>query len=96
VVTHLYDYNDKYMIAQIVNADPDVDKVAYSSFETDNTGLWTVNGPGSYKSSNAITGSAGFTLGANSLTASLTIGKPYILSFWAYAGSQVVVSGNVV
>ena len=44
----------------------------------------------------AITGSAGFTLGANSLTASLTIGKPYILSFWAYAGSQVVVSGNAV
>ena len=96
VVTHLYDYNDKYMIAQVVNADPDVDKVAYSSFETDNTGLWTVNGPGSYKSSNSITGSAGFTLGANSLTASLTIGKPYILSFWAYTGSQVVVSGNAV
>lgn len=96
VITNLYDYNDKYRVAQVVNADPDVDKVAYSSFETDNTGLWTVNGPGSYKSSNAITGSTGFTLGANSLTASLTIGKPYILSFWAYAGSQVVVSGNAV
>jgi hypothetical protein len=94
VITNLYDYGDKYIVAEIVNADPGVDKCAYSSFETKSTGNWTVGGDNAWQSSNAITGSGGFDLGGRTLTASFAVGKPYILSFWAYSGAAVSVSGG--
>ena len=93
VFTRVYDYNDRFLVAQVVNADPDVDKIAYTSFETTNTGAWTVSGTGSYTSSNAITGVAGCNLAGFTISTGISIGKPYILSFWAYSGAQVSVSG---
>jgi len=92
-ITTLYDYNDKFLVAQVNNADPDVDKVAYTSFETTSTGAWAVSGSGTYTSTSAITGAAGCNLSGRSVTTAITIGKPYILSFWASTGSAVSVSG---
>lgn len=94
VVTSLYDYDDRYVVAQVANADPDIDKCAYSSFETTSAGLWTVGGSSGWQNNNAITGLSGFSLGGRTLTASFSAGKPYVLSFWAYGSAQVSVSGG--
>ncbi|HEY4111128.1 hypothetical protein [Puia sp.] len=94
VITSLYDYDDRFVVAQVYNADPNVDKSAYSSFESTGTGAWTLGGTNTWQSTNAITGAAGFDLGGRTLTASFAVGKPYILSFWAYSGASVSVSGG--
>lgn len=93
-VTNIYDYNDKYIVASVINADPIQDKTAYTSFETSNLGGWTLTGSPIYSIDNFITGSQGFYLYGKTLSASsLNTSKPYILSFWAN-NSAVSVTGG--
>lgn len=98
-VTNLYDYNDKYIVASVINADPATDKVAYTSFENSNqTNGWTLTGLSSYNGSTyAVNGVKGFALiqGQNTWTASgLNGSKVYTLSFWANGGSVSVSAGS--
>ncbi len=94
-ISNIYDYNDKYVIASIINADPLVDKTAYTSFETTGFCNWVLTGTSSYNTTTAITGTNSFILsGANSLTASaLNTARPYTLSFWATTGGISVTGG---
>ncbi|HEY4289741.1 MAG TPA: DUF5977 domain-containing protein [Puia sp.] len=96
VTTNIYDYADKYVTASIINADPIVDKPAYTSFETSTLGGWTAHGTGAPQTGPAATGSwyLALTPGA-SLTATINSAKPYILSFWATSGS-VAATGTLV
>jgi hypothetical protein len=101
-VTYLYDYNNKFQVASVVNAEPSVDLVAYTSFETQQWGGWTLNGNASYLNG-GITGDRAFALTNNSLTHTLKQNDLYKLSFWATgtvtisgAGSTIVTSGPVV
>ncbi|MFC4231514.1 DUF5977 domain-containing protein [Parasediminibacterium paludis] len=83
-VSNIYDYNDKYVVASVINANPLIDKAAYSSFETTGLGGWLLNGTAAYLTSGGITGNNLFVLSAsNSLSAPLNANKAYILSFWA-------------
>lgn len=92
-VTHIYDYNNKYAIATVVNAVSLTDKAAYTSFETNQFGGWVLNGAANYTNTNAVTGVRSLSLSAsNSLTTGLTTSKAYRLSFWA--GNSVTVTGN--
>lgn len=96
-VYNLYDYNDKYIVASVINADPTIDKVAYTSFEnTNQLGGWTLTGTASYSNSPA-TGNSSFSLLANSvnsITASgLNTTKAYTVSFWADNSSISVTTG---
>ncbi|GAA4316413.1 hypothetical protein GCM10023143_28260 [Compostibacter hankyongensis] len=92
-VSHIYGYNDKYVIADVINANPVTDKPAYTSFEDTGLGGWALTGTASYATS-AITGSRSMTLSAGkSLKATLNTAKPYTLSFWS-AGSGITVSGG--
>jgi YD repeat-containing protein len=95
VVTNIYDYQDKYIVAAVINADPLIDKPAYSSFESYGFGGWQLTGIGPvYINSSGITGSRAFNLASNTFTASsLNTARPYTLSFWANNGN-VVVSGG--
>jgi len=96
ITTNIYDYNDKYVVASVVNADPNLDKPAYTSFETAGLGGWIVNGTSSIVSLVAATGTGCFVLmpGTNSLQSpSLNTSKPYKVSFWANS-SSVLVNGN--
>ncbi len=88
-MTSVYDYDDKFLVAQVINADPDVDKVAYTSFESAATGAWTVSGTAPFSVTTAITGAAGCDLSGRSITTNVTAGRPYILSFWATAQPSV-------
>lgn len=105
VVSNLYDYDDKYVVATIVNADglvtPNEDpegkavKVAYTSFETGYSGGWTLSGAVNLTNSVKVTGDRSYqmTAGSSTLTASgLNTNTSYRLTFWA--SGPVSVSGG--
>lgn len=90
VLTNIYDYNDKLITASVINADPLLDKSAYTSFETASFGGWTLNGTSGYSGTSTATGVRSFVLsGSNSLSAQLNTAKPYRVSFWASNGVTV-------
>ena len=95
VVTNIYDYDDKYVTASVVNAEPVTDKSAYSSFETNELGGWlTLNGS-NYITSSSVTGIRSFSLASShSLFTALNTAKPYKLSLWASSGGTVTVSNG--
>jgi len=95
LVSNIYDYDDKYIVASVINANPLIDKPAYTSFETTGYyGGWTFNGTGNPIVISSVTGVNGFSLTAsNNLTASINSAKPYKLSVWAN-NSSVRVNGN--
>lgn len=93
-VSNVYDYSNKYVVASVINADPELDKPAYTSFETAVLGGWTLSGSGLPVSGTAVTGTRYLPLAGSSLSASLANGqKPYTLSFWA-TNTSVNVNGN--
>jgi Family of unknown function (DUF5977) len=97
-MTNIYNYNDKYIVASVINANALVDKPAYTSFENADLSRsgWTLAGTES-RTAQAQTGDSSLTLqasGVNSLTAgSLNTATAYILSFWATNGNVVVTGG---
>lgn len=93
-VTNIYGYNDKYVIASTINADPNVDLVSYTSFEDGNRGAWALYGPENIVSTSSVTGKNSFGLtSSNSLGTSINSSKSYRLSFWAT--NSITVTGNV-
>lgn len=94
-VVNIYDYQDKYAVASIINADL-VDNCAYTSFETNLFGGWSLTGTGGVYPAAAITGARSLTLNGNTLTRSaLNTTKPYILSFWATAAVSVTAGATL-
>lgn len=97
IISNIYGYNDKYVIAAIINADLVQDNCAYAGFETDALWSgWTLQGTPAYNTSSSITGSASFILSAStSFTSPLNTSKSYTLSFWASNSStQVNITGG--
>ncbi|MEO5995601.1 MAG: hypothetical protein ABIN89_02790 [Chitinophagaceae bacterium] len=93
-VSNIYDYDDKYVVASVINADPNLDKPAYTSFETESLGGWLVNGSANFVSNNSVTGKRSFNLSSsNNLSAGINSDKPYILSFWT-SNNSVTVGSN--
>lgn len=100
-VTNIYDYNQKFVVASVINAQPNVDNPAYTSFETDDFGGWVLTGAATYTTSIVPkTGSRLFAISsnnANSLTSqNLNTAKSYIVSFWSNRPSVVVSGGSLV
>ncbi|MES2372834.1 MAG: DUF5977 domain-containing protein [Bacteroidota bacterium] len=94
IVTNIYGYDDKYIIASVINASA-ADVPAYTSFETNDQGRWQVNGTPYFGGTVVVTGTGAFTLaGSNSLSANINTAKAYTLSCWATSG--VSVSGSAV
>lgn len=97
VVTNLYGYNDKYIIASVINAESLIDKCAYADFEVSSGWYgWALNGTTSYANT-AITGSQSFILSSPSaFVANLNTAKPYIVSFWSTTANITVSGGTLV
>ncbi|MBX3254206.1 MAG: hypothetical protein KF862_08715 [Chitinophagaceae bacterium] len=94
VVSNIYDYDDKYVVASVVNADPLTDKSAYTSFETTALGKWTLTGTPVYAAGSYATGARSFTLSSGkSLSTALTATRAYTVSFWASASTITVTGG---
>ncbi len=99
-VYNIYDYNDKYIVASVINAKAFVDQSAYTSFESQDLSRsgWQLTGSPVYVANPlSPTGASVFTLspsGANFLTGgNLNTTKPYVLSFWASSGNVTVTGG---
>jgi len=82
---YLYAYNGAYPIAEVVNADSA--SMAYSSFETTETGNWVISG-GSVYTGGGITGANGYNLpsGATISKGGLSASRAYKVSYWSKNG----------
>jgi YD repeat-containing protein len=89
---YVWDYLNKEPIAKAVNAT--VDQIAYTSFEADGSGSWTIPS-GTRDRANAITGTSSYNLSNGAISRSgLTSGNAYIVSYWSKTGSSYTVTGS--
>lgn len=89
---YVWDINKEFPIAKVINADSL--SVAYTSFEADGSGNWTI--PSSVRdTTTAITGKKCYNLGNGSISiAGLTSSKTYIVSYWSKNGSYTLTNGG--
>jgi hypothetical protein len=89
---YIYDYKSTYPIAECVGADSF--DIAYTSFEADGTGNWTI--PSSIVDpTSSITGTQSYNLTNGSISKSgLTSSATYIISYWSRTGSSYTVTGS--
>jgi hypothetical protein len=88
----IMDYNNQYPVAKVSNAA--FNDIAYTSFESDSTGNWTIAGT-ARDSSSALTGNKSYDLSNGNITKSgLTSGTTYLVTVWAKSGATVNVNGT--
>jgi YD repeat-containing protein len=89
---YLWDYLNEYPICQVLNAD--TSDIAYTSFEADGSGNWTI--PGTSRSDTALTGRLSYDLtGSNSITKSyLNTANTYVVGYWGYSGNSITINGS--
>lgn len=101
-VANIYDYDDKFIVASVINAEPIASQFGYTSFETNSFGGWTAQAPFNYDNTKSSTGSRSFII--TSLQHTLDAAKTFRLSFWASntgvattgATATLVTSGPVI
>ncbi|PUZ22955.1 hypothetical protein DCC81_21305 [Chitinophaga parva] len=91
--TYIWDYNLNYLAAEVKNADS-ID-VAYTSFEADGTGYWTISSSARDSITTALTGSKSYSLASNISKAGLTTAKTYIVSYFTRNASPFTIAGTV-
>jgi hypothetical protein len=90
--SYIWDYKNTSPIAKAINAT--IDQIAYTSFEADGNGSWTI-GSATRDATSSITGSQCYNLNNGSCTRSgLTSGATYIVSYWSRTGSSFTVTGS--
>lgn len=88
----IMDYGKQFPIAKVSNAA--YNDIAYTSFESDGTGNWTIAGS-ARDSLNSMTGKKSYNLSSGNITKSgLTSGTTYLVSVWAKSGTTVNVNGS--
>jgi len=92
--SYIWDYKNTLPIAQVINA-AQFD-VAYTSFEADGSGNWTIPDTTRDRYSGGITGNLTYKLtSANSITKSgLNSATTYIVGFWVDSAGTVSVNGS--
>jgi YD repeat-containing protein len=90
---YIWDYINTNPIAKTICTV--IDTTAYTSFEADGQGNWTI--PSTVRdSSTAITGMYCYNLSSGSITKSgLSTGKKYTISYWSKNGSYSITGGTV-
>lgn len=91
---YIWDYNKSYPIAEVRNAVES--NVAYTSFEADGSGNWTV--PSNTRNTTyAITGGKSYSLSSGNISKSgLNSELKYVISYWSRSGAITVSGGTVV
>ncbi len=79
-VSTIYDFDGQVIVATAVNAG--ANEIAYTSFETDSYGNWTVGSGSSYEPNRFITGKRSFS---GSLTKSFGQAGNYTVTLWSYS-----------
>jgi hypothetical protein len=92
-ISYIWDYSNKEPIAKASNAT--VDQIAYTSFEADGNGTWTIPS-GTRDATAAITGAKSYNLGNGACSRSgLTSANTYVVSYWSKTGSAYIVTGSI-
>jgi YD repeat-containing protein len=85
---YVWDYLGSYPIAECANADSV--SIAFTSFEEDGSGNWTI-GSSARDDSTAITGQKSYNLGNGNISkGGLTSGNVYIVSYWSTNGTKTI------
>lgn len=88
----IMDYGNQFPVAKVSNAP--YNDIAYTSFESDGSGNWTI-GSALRDYSSAITGKASYQLSNGNITRSgLTASRIYLVFVWAKTGASVSVNGT--
>ena len=89
----IYDLYNKELLAEVKNAL--ITDIAYSSFELNQPGSWTMNTAGI--TSGGFSGSQSYLLsGSNTLSKSgLNSSKTYVVSYWTTASSPLTITGTI-
>ena len=91
-VSYIWDYRHGQVIAKVQNA-VQAD-IAYSSFEADGTGGWSVSGGG--LNPQGVTGNSSWSMHLATISKSgLTSTNTYIVSYWTSNGSAYSIAGTV-
>lgn len=89
VKSEIYDYNKRFAVAEVTNASQN--QIAYSSFETDEPGNWTIAPGSTIVTERFITGKRSFS---GTLTRSLTSTGDYTVTLWSITAGNVSVNGQ--
>jgi uncharacterized protein DUF5977 len=91
---YIWDYRGTYPVAEVVGADSS--SIAYTSFEADGTGYWTVPSTARDSLTPAITGYKSYNLsnGAISTSIALSSAKTYTVSYWSKSGAAYTVTNG--
>ena len=85
-ISYLWGYNQLYPVAQVLNAPSD--RIAYTSFESEDYGGWSLNPGGAVQNSDLITGKKTYSGGVN-----LTVPTGnYVVTLWG--AGNVTVNGQ--
>lgn len=92
-LSYIWDYNSEFPVAEVSNAKSG--DIAYSSFESNGNGNWTIGSSIRDTVTIAVTGSKSYVLSNGSITkSSLTSTKKYHLSYWTKNGSAYNITGT--
>jgi YD repeat-containing protein len=88
-LSYIWDYHNEYPIAEANNAQ--TNDIAYTSFEADGTGNWTISG-GNRDNTKGFSGNSShkLTAGATISKAGLTTSKSYRVTYWSQGGALAV------
>lgn len=90
----IWGYNSYYPIAEVTNAV--FSDIAYTSFESDDTGNWTYTNASRQNSQTPI-GKFSYSLSGGAITKNgLTATKSYVLAYWLKDGASPVISGGTI
>ena len=93
-VSYIYDYKGELAVAEGKNAN--LNDIAFTSFESDGSGNWTIPA-GGINVASGVTGAKSYNLTNGQIQkAGLTVGVKYILAFWAQAGTRTIAGGSAV
>ena len=86
---YIWDYQSTYPIAEVINADSV--SIAYTSFEADGTGNWSIPAGGRDSVTQAITGRKSYVISTGAISiGGLSASRTYIVSYWSTGGSRTV------
>lgn len=89
-ISYIWDYGNTLPIAEASNAI--YTDIAFTSFEADGTGNWTV--PSTARGTASVTGSRSYNLTNGSISKSgLANGKAYVISYWTRNSTPYNISG---
>jgi hypothetical protein len=91
-ISYIWDYASEYPVAEVKNAD--TGSIAYTSFESDGTGHWTV-GSTLADSTTGITGTSSYVLNSDISKSGLSSSRTYFVSYWTLNRSSYTIAGTV-